>query len=102
MVAKSTGQPANKFAPEWPLATKSAQGGLGIEIREEGGQEYLYVCAYQHLKTFAKMDLKGETVWQKYAPMEAIVCSARRATMPPVKPSTRLASCSAWATRAVP
>lgn len=48
-------------------------GGHGIEIREEGGQEYLYVCAYQHLKTFAKLDLKGETVWQKYAPMESAV-----------------------------
>src|SRR5437867_10284412 len=35
-------------------------GGHGIEIREEGSQEFLYVCAYQHLKTFAKMDLKGE------------------------------------------
>ncbi len=46
-------------------------GGHGIEIRDENGQEYLYVCAYQHLKTFAKMDLKGETVWQQYAPMES-------------------------------
>ncbi|MBI3861048.1 MAG: twin-arginine translocation signal domain-containing protein [Planctomycetia bacterium] len=46
-------------------------GGHGIEIRQEGGQEFLYVCAYQHLKTFAKMDLKGETVWQKFAPMES-------------------------------
>lgn len=46
-------------------------GGHGIEIREEGGQEFIYVCAYQHLKTFAKHDLKGELVWQKYAPMES-------------------------------
>lgn len=44
-------------------------GGHGIEIRQEGGQEFLYVCAYQHLKTFAKLDLKGEKVWQQYAPM---------------------------------
>lgn len=51
-------------------------GGHGIEIREEGGQEFLYVCAYQHLKTFAKMDLKGETVWQQYAPMESGVYAA--------------------------
>jgi hypothetical protein len=51
-------------------------GGHGIEIREEGGQEYLYVCAYQMKKTFAKLDLKGETVWQKYAPMEAGVYAA--------------------------
>ncbi|MBL9124831.1 MAG: hypothetical protein JNG90_14430, partial [Planctomycetaceae bacterium] len=46
-------------------------GGHGIEIRAEGGQEFLYVCAYQGLKTFAKLDLQGETVWQKYAPMES-------------------------------
>lgn len=46
-------------------------GGHGIEIRKEGNQEYLYVCAYLHLKTFAKMDLKGGIVWQQYAPMES-------------------------------
>lgn len=46
-------------------------GGHGIEIREEGTQEFLYVCAYQSLKTFAKMDLKGGIVWQQYAPMES-------------------------------
>jgi hypothetical protein len=46
-------------------------GGHGIEIREEGGEEFLYVCAYQHLKTFAKMTLKGEKIWQQYAPMDS-------------------------------
>lgn len=46
-------------------------GGHGIEIREEGGQEFLYVAAYLDLKTFAKMDLKGEIVWQKNAPVES-------------------------------
>lgn len=51
-------------------------GGHGIEIREEGGREYLYVCAYQHLKTFAKLDLQGETVWQQYAPMQSGVYAA--------------------------
>ena len=44
-------------------------GGHGIEVRQEGGEQFLYVCAYQHLKTFAKMSLKGEVVWQKHAPM---------------------------------
>ena len=51
-------------------------GGHGIEIREEGGQEFLYVCAYQALKTFAKLDLHGETVWQQYAPMQSGVYAA--------------------------
>ena len=57
-------------------------GGHGIEIRVDGGQEFLYVCAYQHLKTFAKLDLKGETVWQQYAPMESGVYAAEEDTKP--------------------
>ena len=46
-------------------------GGHGIEVHKEGNEQYLYVCAYQEKKTFAKLDLNGETVWQKFAPMEA-------------------------------
>jgi hypothetical protein len=57
-------------------------GGHGIEIREEGGEEFLYVCAYQHLKTFAKLDLKGETVWQQYAPMDAGMYAANEDKKP--------------------
>ena len=57
-------------------------GGHGIEVRDEGGEEFLYVCAYQHLKTFAKLTLKGDTVWQKYAPMESGVYAADEATKP--------------------
>lgn len=63
------------FDPEGKFVRAFGQqfqgGGHGLEVREEGGQEFLYVCAYQALKTFAKLDLKGETVWQKYAPMES-------------------------------
>lgn len=44
-------------------------GGHGIEVREEGGQEFLYVAAYQQVKCFAKMSLTGEVVWQRFAPM---------------------------------
>jgi hypothetical protein len=46
-------------------------GGHGIEIRQEGSEEFLYVCGYQMIKSFAKMTLKGETVWQQYAPMQS-------------------------------
>ena len=46
-------------------------GGHGLEIRQEGRDEFLYVCAYQHLKTFVKLDMKGEIVWQRFAPMDA-------------------------------
>lgn len=51
-------------------------GGHGMEVRVEDGQPFLYVCAYQQLKTFAKLDLRGEVVWQKYAPMQAGVYAA--------------------------
>ncbi len=44
-------------------------GGHGLEVRNENGDEFLYVTAYQHLKRFAKLTLKGETVWEKRAPM---------------------------------
>jgi len=57
-------------------------GGHGIEIRKEGNEEFLYVCAYQQVKSFAKMTLKGETVWQKYAPMDSKVYAAGEDTKP--------------------
>ncbi len=44
-------------------------GGHGIEVRQEAGEEFLYVAAYQQVKCFAKMSLTGEVVWQRYAPM---------------------------------
>jgi len=46
-------------------------GGHGLDIREENGEEFMYVTGYKQLKTFAKLDMLGETVWQKYAPMES-------------------------------
>ncbi len=46
-------------------------GGHGIEVRTEGKEQFLYVCAYQNVKAFAKLTLKGKTVWEKYAPMES-------------------------------
>lgn len=57
-------------------------GGHGIEVRAEGGEEFLYVCAYQQVKSFAKLTLKGETVWQKYAPMESGVYADGEASNP--------------------
>lgn len=46
-------------------------GGHGIEVRDEGGEEFLYVAAYQQVKAFAKMTLTGEIVWFRKAPMES-------------------------------
>ena len=46
-------------------------GGHGLEVRSEGGEQFLYVTGYQHLKNFAKLTLQGEQVWEKRAPMES-------------------------------
>lgn len=45
-------------------------GGHGLEIRNENGQDFLYVCAYHQQRSFAKLDTHGEQVWRKGAPME--------------------------------
>lgn len=57
-------------------------GGHGIEVREEDGQEFLYVCAYQQVKAFAKLDLTGEVVWLKHAPMQSGVYAEGEDTNP--------------------
>ena len=57
-------------------------GGHGIEVRKEGNEEFLYVCAYQQVKAFAKLSLTGETVWKKNAPMEAGVYAEGEASNP--------------------
>ncbi len=44
-------------------------GGHGIEVRQEGSEQFLYVTAYQNIKSFAKLTLTGETVWYQRAPM---------------------------------
>ena len=53
-------------------------GGHGIEVRQEGNEEFLYVAAYQHVKCFAKLTLTGEQVWLRRAPMESGVYSPGR------------------------
>lgn len=51
------------------FGTQFQGGGHGLEVRQEGSEEFLYVCAYQNVKAFAKLDLKGNVIWQRYAPM---------------------------------
>jgi hypothetical protein len=51
-------------------------GGHGLEVHEEGGEEFLYVTAYQHLKKFAKLTLDGKPIWERRAPMESGVYAA--------------------------
>lgn len=75
-VFDANGKYVKSFAPQFQ------GGGHGIEVRDEDGQEFLYVCAYQAKKTFAKLDLDGETVWQKFAPMESGVYAKGEDTNP--------------------
>ncbi len=44
-------------------------GGHGIDIRKEGGEEFLYLCDVTH-NIVAKSTLKGEIVWQFGVPQE--------------------------------
>ncbi|MGI9430382.1 MAG: peptidase [Bythopirellula sp.] len=51
-------------------------GGHGIEIRNEDGQDFIYVAAYRKVRSIAKLDLRGELVWRRGAPMEAGIYEA--------------------------
>jgi hypothetical protein len=53
------------------FANQFQGGGHGIEVRQEGNDEFLYVTGYQQVKSFAKLSLTGETVWQQFAPMQS-------------------------------
>ncbi|GIX00157.1 MAG: hypothetical protein KatS3mg111_3489 [Pirellulaceae bacterium] len=57
-------------------------GGHGLEIREEDGEEFLYVTGYQQLKNFGKLTLKGEIVWLRFAPTKSGVYAAEEAIAP--------------------
>ncbi len=37
-------------------------GGHGIEVRTEGKEQFLYVCAYQNVKALGNLSIKGESV----------------------------------------
>ena len=57
-----------KFLASW--GSEFDGGGHGLDIRREGGREYLYHCDIAH-RIFAKTDLEGSIIWQKGAPEEA-------------------------------
>lgn len=57
-------------------------GGHGLEVRQDGSEEFLYVSAYQQVKCFAKLTLTGEVVWQKFAPMSSGKYAQGEADMP--------------------
>lgn len=61
--------PAGKFIRAF--GSEFQGGGHGIEVRREGNEDFLYVCGYQGVKSFAKMTPEGEIVWFRKAPMES-------------------------------
>lgn len=46
-------------------ANKKSARGHGIDIRQEGGEQFLYLSASDTSLDFVKMNLKGEIVWRK-------------------------------------
>lgn len=46
-------------------------GGHGLEIHQEGSEEFIYVTTSNGDRRFAKLTTDGETVWVKRAPMES-------------------------------
>ncbi len=57
-------------------------GGHGLEVRQEGNDQFLYVAAYQQVKQFAKLTLDGQRVWEKRAPLESGLYPEEEATNP--------------------
>ena len=57
-------------------------GGHGLEIRVEGGTPFLYVCAFEQIKSIAKLTLDGKTIWQKHAPMKSELYAEDEASDP--------------------
>ncbi len=57
-------------------------GGHGIEVHEDGGEEFLYVTGYHHIKKFAKLGLDGEKIWERFAPMQSGMYAAEEDTKP--------------------
>lgn len=60
--------PEGKFVRSFGKAWHG--GGHGIDIREEDGQEYLYLAFMFPVNVVVKADLNGEIVWTKGRPKE--------------------------------
>jgi hypothetical protein len=60
-------------------------GGHGLEVHREGSDEFLYVTAYQTKRSFAKLTLKGDTVWHNHAPMQAGIYASGEDVAPRAK-----------------
>ena len=58
-------------------------GGHGIDIREENGEEFLYLAYMMPVNLIEKTNLKGERVWLKDRPPEAHVYDQPKARFAP-------------------
>lgn len=57
-----------KFLTSW--GERFRGGGHGLDLRQEGRQEFLYHCDTAH-KVVVKTTLAGQVIWEKTAPVEA-------------------------------
>jgi hypothetical protein len=62
-------EPSGRFVRSFGKAWHG--GGHGIDIREEGGQEFLYLAMMMPVNLVVKTDLAGEVVWIKEQPAES-------------------------------
>ncbi len=60
--------PEGEFLEGW--GDEFRGGAHGLDVREEGGAEFLYHCDTAR-RLVVKTDLKGEVVWQADCPMES-------------------------------
>ncbi|ADG67894.1 NHL repeat containing protein [Planctopirus limnophila DSM 3776] len=59
------------------------QGGAhGLELREENGEEFLYFSNPDPVQSIAKTNLKGELIWERFAPMESGIYPEGENTLP--------------------
>src|SRR5262245_27550238 len=65
VVFDPTGKYVRSFGKQWH------DGGHGIDVRKEGGEEFLYLSHMTPNGPVVKTTLKGEVVWQKGPPTEA-------------------------------
>jgi hypothetical protein len=71
--------PAGKFVRSF--GKDMHPGGHGLDVRQEGGEQYLYHCDVSHRQVL-KTDLKGVLVWKKDYPQEANVYNKNRKYSP--------------------
>lgn len=57
-------------------------GGHGIDIRREGGEEFIYLCHMSTNGPVVKTTLKGEVVWRQGAPSEPGIYTGKAAYRP--------------------